>query len=91
MKKVLLSLSVLLAGLSLGSCSQTNWEIDEDATKIVVAASPTPHAEILEVCVPLMEELGYELEIREFTDYVQPNMVTENGDVQANFFQHTPY
>ena len=60
-------------------------------TKLVVAASPTPHAEILEVAKDILAEQGITLEIKEFSDYVQPNLVTENGEVDANYFQHTPY
>ena len=60
-------------------------------TKLVVAASPTPHAEILEVAKEILAEQGITLEIKEFSDYVQPNLVTEIGEVDANYFQHTPY
>ena len=64
---------------------------DLAGTKLVVAASPTPHAEILEVAKDILAEQGVTLEIKEFSDYVQPNLVTENGEVDANYFQHTPY
>ena len=64
---------------------------DLAGTKLVVAASPTPHAEILEVAKEILAEQGITLEIKEFSDYVQPNLVTENGEVDANYFQHTPY
>ena len=64
---------------------------DLAGTKLVVAASPTPHAEILEVAKDILAEQGITLEIKEFSDYVQPNLVTENGEVDANYFQHTPY
>ena len=57
-----------------------------------MAASPTPHAEILNKAVkPLVEKDGYKLEVKEFTDYVQPNTATEDGEVDANYFQHKPY
>lgn len=87
-------LTLLLTGiilLSLASCGGDNYLIEEGRTTITVAASPTPHAQILEVCKPLMEEKGYILKIREFDDYVLPNKATESGDVDANYFQHTPY
>lgn len=61
------------------------------AEKIVVGATPVPHAEILEQVKPLLAEKGYELEIREFTDYVMPNLALDDGDLDANFFQHRPY
>ena len=70
---------------------QQQQESSEDKT-ITVAASPTPHAEILNNAVkPILEEQGYTLEVKEFTDYVQPNTVTEAGEVDANYFQHRPY
>lgn len=59
--------------------------------KIVVGASPTPHALILEAVRDALREKGYELEIVEFTDYVQPNVALADGSIDANFFQHTPY
>ena len=63
----------------------------EDGKTITVAASATPHAEILEQAKPLLEEKGYELEVTVFNDYVQPNKVVESGDFDANHFQHIPY
>lgn len=60
-------------------------------SKITVAASPTPHAEILAVAKEILAEKDITLEIIEYTDYVQPNMVVDNGEVDANYFQHTPY
>lgn len=62
-----------------------------EGTKISVAASPTPHAEILEVAKEILAEKNITLEIVEFTDYVQPNNVVESGEIDANYFQHTPY
>ncbi|MDW5300233.1 MAG: MetQ/NlpA family ABC transporter substrate-binding protein [Sedimentibacter sp.] len=62
-----------------------------ELTKITVAASPVPHAEILEQVKTDLAEKGYELEIVEFSDYVQPNLVVDAGDIDANFFQHKPY
>ena len=60
-------------------------------TTLKVAASPTPHAEILNVAKDILAEQGITLEVVEFSDYVQPNLVTESGEVDANYFQHTPY
>ena len=62
-----------------------------DGTTITVAASPTPHAEILEVAGDILAQAGITLKVQEFTDYVQPNMVTESGEVDANYFQHQAY
>lgn len=58
---------------------------------IKVAASPTPHAEILAEAKPLLAAQGWDLEITEFEDYVQPNLVVDSGDFDANYFQHIPY
>ena len=63
---------------------------DDDKT-ITVAASETPHSEILEEAKPLLEAEGYDLEVTVFDDYVQPNEVVESGDFDANYFQHIPY
>lgn len=60
-------------------------------TTITVAASPTPHAEILAVAKTILAEKDITLDIKEFTDYVQPNNVVESGEVDANYFQHLPY
>lgn len=59
--------------------------------KITVAASPTPHADILKVAKEILAEKDITLDIKEFTDYVQPNEVVESGEVDANYFQHKPY
>lgn len=58
---------------------------------VTVAASPTPHAEILKVAKEILAEKNITLKVTEFTDYVQPNNVVESGDIDANYFQHTPY
>lgn len=58
---------------------------------ITVAATAVPHAEILEAAKPILAEQGYDLQITVFDDYVQPNEVVEAGDIDCNFFQHTPY
>lgn len=58
---------------------------------VSVAASPTPHAQILEIAKEILAEKGITLEIIEYTDYVIPNNVVESGEVDANYFQHVPY
>lgn len=60
-------------------------------TTITVAASPTPHAEILAVAKEVLAEKNINLDVKEFTDYVQPNNVVESGEINANYFQHLPY
>ena len=63
----------------------------DETVKLSIAASPTPHAEILNEAKTLLADKGIELEVIEFTDYVQPNLVVDAGDIDANYFQHTPY
>lgn len=64
---------------------------DVELQPITVAASATPHAEILEAAKPLLAEQGYDLQVTVFNDYVQPNLVVESGEFDANYFQHIPY
>lgn len=59
--------------------------------KIVIGASPSPHAEILKVAKEVLAEKGYELDIKEYVDYVQPNLALDSEDLDANYFQHVPY
>lgn len=63
----------------------------EEKGTITVAASATPHAEILEQAKPILEKEGWNLEVTVFDDYVQPNLVVENDEFDANYFQHIPY
>ena len=76
---------VLCLGL-LAGCGKTS-----DDKVITVAASPTPHAEILKVAADVLAAEGWTLEIKEYSDYVVPNNVVEDGEIDANYFQHTPY
>lgn len=64
---------------------------EEKQTVIKVGATPVPHSEILEAVKPLLKAKGYDLEIVEFTDYVTPNIAVNEGELDANFFQHLPY
>lgn len=78
------------ASLALAGCGKEDPKTDDKT--ITVAASPTPHAQILNGPVrEILEAQGYTLVVQEFTDYVLPNTATEDGEVDANFFQHTPY
>lgn len=69
----------------------TEAESKAELEKIVVGASPTPHAEILNAVKDELAKEGYELEVVEYNDYVLPNTSTEDGELDANFFQHEPY
>ncbi len=101
MKKSFLlgAVSILAFSLFTG-CGNTANTTEQEAKntvttvteeKIVVGASTSPHAEILEKVKPLLEQKGYELEIKEFSDYVMPNTSLEDGALDANYFQHQPY
>ena len=86
MKKFVLPIiASLLAAVTLASCSS-----GDDKT-ITVAASSTPHAEILEECKSILADEGYTLDIKIMDDYITPNTATDSGDVDANYFQHQPY
>ena len=79
-------------GSNSSSSSAADSGAASDDKVITVAASPTPHAEILNEAVkPVLEKEGWTLEVKEFTDYVLPNTATEDGEVDANYFQHVPY
>ena len=102
MKKLLtLALSLTLC-LSLAACGGSKetpaaeekpaeTEAPAETTVLNVAASATPHAEILEVCVPILAEQGIDLQVHVYGDYVVPNTAVEEGAEDANYFQHVPY
>ena len=100
MKKKLLSLAlatILTAGLVTGcgsSTSSSDQSSSQDNTQkktITVAASQTPHSEILAEAAKILEKQGYELKVTVFDDYVQPNNVVESGEFDANYMEHVPY
>ena len=62
-----------------------------ELTRIIVGASPAPHAEVLRAAQDILAEKGYELQVMEYVDYIQPNLALESGDLDANYFQHLPY
>ncbi|GFI44152.1 methionine-binding lipoprotein MetQ [Lachnospiraceae bacterium] len=74
-----------------GASGSSGADSSSELKEIKVAASATPHAEILEEAKVLLEEEGYKLDVTVFNDYVQPNEVVESGDFDANYFQHIPY
>lgn len=77
--------------LAIAFLTALNLNAKSDEKTIVVGVSPVPHAQILEVVKPKLKEQGYELVISEITDYSIPNIATNDGDLDANFFQHEPY
>ena len=89
MKKLIAA--ALTGALVLGTVGTSVVFAADDDKTITVAASETPHSEILEEAKPLLEAEGYDLEVTVFDDYVQPNEVVESGDFDANYFQHIPY
>ncbi len=86
MKKKIFALTLaLVLALSLSACG------GKKTTTLKVAASPTPHAEILNQCKDVLKEQGIDLVVTEYGDYVFPNTAVEDGDEDANYFQHVPY
>ncbi|MCL2632778.1 MAG: MetQ/NlpA family ABC transporter substrate-binding protein, partial [Coriobacteriia bacterium] len=99
-RALVLLLSVMLAGTAIFGLSACNDKKDDgskdddnsaELVTITVGASVTPHSEILANLKDDMAELGYELVIIEYNDYVKPNQDTDAGDTDANYFQHVPY
>lgn len=91
-------LSVVLAGVLAigligcgGTGSNGSGADSKDDKVIKIGVTPKPHKEIVDAAVPLLEKEGYKVEITEFNDYVQPNTAVEEGSLDVNFFQHTPY
>lgn len=97
MKKFRL-LSLALAGvlaIGVSGCGKNDAANEKKTSsedkKIVIGVSPNPHKQIVEAAKPVLEKEGYKVEIKEFNDYVQPNIALNNGELDANFFQHVPY
>ena len=104
MKKLIAIVLTLVLALSFAACAQpeaapaetaapetTESAAPAELVKVKVGASVTPHAEILNAVKDELKAAGYDLEVVEFTDYVLPNTALEDGDLIANYFQHTPY
>lgn len=104
MKKILSGVLLAVLVLALAACgakkddsnnagegSNNESNGDKELTKLVVGASNTPHAIILEQAKPLLKEKGYELKIETYQDYVLPNADLESEELDANYFQHIPY
>ena len=96
MKKLFaIVLSLAFAAFALAGCGgqqQSGGSGDDSKAKTLkVGATPVPHAEILEVIKPMLADEGVNLEIVEFSDYVQPNLALNDKELDANFFQHEPY
>ena len=104
MKKLIAIVLTLVLALSFAACAQpeaapaetaaletTESAAPSELVKVKVGASVTPHAEILNAVKDELKAAGYDLEVVEFTDYVLPNTALEQGNLDANYFQHTPY
>lgn len=85
--KIFAVILILVFIVSMTACGGST----NGAVKLKVGASPAPHMEILENVKPILLEQGIDLEIVEFTDYLMPNIALEEGDIDANYFQHGPY
>lgn len=88
---VLVSLSLVLSGCGSKSEAPKTGSTSSSNTVLKVGATPVPHAEILEFIKPALLKEGVDLQIVNYTDYVRPNLDLDTGDIDANFFQHTPY
>ena len=88
-KRIILAGAAAVLAVGVTACGGEEKKTDEKT--ITVAASPTPHAEILEEAKGLLKGKGYTLEIKEFDDYPQQNVVVDEGEFDANYFQHQPY
>ena len=88
-KRILAAGAAAVLAVGLTACGGKENKADDKT--ITVAASPTPHAEILEAAKDLLKEKGYTLEIKEFDDYPQQNVVVDEGEFDANYFQPQPY
>lgn len=82
--------SLVVEGGVVEDIEDASSEVEQKGT-ITIAASATPHAEILEQAQPILQKQGWELEVTVFDDYVQPNLVVESEEFDANYFQHIPY
>ncbi|OZI10900.1 methionine ABC transporter substrate-binding protein [Bacillaceae bacterium SAS-127] len=95
MKKWLFALLTSLVVLALAACGGSEEKKEESKSeednKLVVGASNVPHAIILEEAKPLLKEKGYDLEIETFNDYVLPNKALDEGELDANYYQHIPF
>ncbi|WP_018658775.1 MetQ/NlpA family ABC transporter substrate-binding protein [Allofustis seminis] len=91
MKKYLRYFVLLVVSIVLVACGKSGSKEEGTSTKITVGASNVPHAAILEQAKPLLKEEGIDLEIITYNDYVLPNAALEEGDIDANYFQHIPY
>ena len=100
MKKLFFLLTALVLTLALAGCgdnakpaanSGSNAPAAGAKTTLKVGATPVPHAEILEIVKPLLAQQNIDLQIVEFSDYVQPNLALNDKELDANFFQHEPY
>ncbi|MEN2666229.1 MetQ/NlpA family ABC transporter substrate-binding protein [Listeria aquatica] len=92
MKKVLSVLFVFSLVLVLAACGgNADKKGSGDSKELVVGASNTPHAEILEQAKPILKKEGINLKIVTYQDYVLPNKALEEGEIDANYFQHKPY
>ena len=88
-KKIVAAAGAAGLALSLTACGGSSTG---DNNKLIVGASPSPHAQILQyVADNLAEKQGIELEVKEYTDYIQPNEALNSGDLDANYFQTVPY
>lgn len=93
-RRTLLASAALLATSALAACAGSGAKGSDESgsSTLTVAASPSPHAEILnDFAAPILAEQGITLDVREYTDYILPNQDTTSGEVDCNYFQHLNY
>lgn len=92
MKKIIAGVLAAVMVLNFTGCIGNSKAAAGNKKKVInIGATPSPHAEILEVVKPLLEKEGYELKVKVFSDYKLPNRAVESGELDANYFQHVPY
>lgn len=91
MKKLFSLLVIATIAIVLAACGGNEKKSSSDDKTIIVGASPTPHTVLLEQAKPILEKEGYTLKIKTINDYTTPNRFLDAGELDANFFQHTPY
>lgn len=93
-KVIAAAVAILLAVTALAGCSSNSGSSSSSSSEdktIKVGATPTPHAEILNQVKDTLSKEGYDLQVVEYNDYIQPNTALESGDLDANYFQHITY
>ena len=80
----------MIASFVLGACGKGDEQTQNETKEVIFGVAPGPYGDMVTKAIkPGLEEKGYQVSVREFTDYIQPNNALANGEIQANLFQHT--